>query len=103
MSDFDVEWVDGNREPVCAPDPAYPNGIDVDFTAGRAPACRVSLPYPAQRCGFYMLKCRVCALTMILTTAGRADDPRSVTIPCRLPVAPEVTGEAGGTAPHRGE
>jgi hypothetical protein len=27
-----VTWFDGKREPKCAPDPAYPNGMDIDPT-----------------------------------------------------------------------
>ena len=31
-----IKWVDRGREPQCAPDPKYPNGKDVDLTAGAA-------------------------------------------------------------------
>lgn len=83
---FDVQWIDSGQEPRCAPDPRYPTGIDVDLTGGIGPplVCRVELPYPARRCGAYRLKCLICGLEAMISTAGRADDPRSVTMPCRL-------------------
>jgi hypothetical protein len=80
---FLVEWNDGKREPQCPSDPAYPDGIDVDVSSGKT-ACVVSLPYPAKRCGFYVVRCRLCDFSVALTTAGRRDDPRSIKIPCEL-------------------
>lgn len=79
---FNIEWLDAEREPQCKPNPEYPSGIDVDLTNGR-PGCIVSLPYPAKRCGAYVVECRKCGVHVGLTTAGRPDDPRSVKIRCR--------------------
>lgn len=79
---FTVQWVDLEREPQCEPNPAYPDGVDVDVSFG-LPACSASLPYPAKRCGFYRVKCQICGLAVGVTAAGRVDDPRSITIPCR--------------------
>ena len=81
---FDVEWFDAGRGPKCTPDPRYPHGIDVDATQNDEPGCLVLLPYPAARCGFYMLRCHMCEQSTIVTTAGRPDDPRSVKLPCLL-------------------
>jgi hypothetical protein len=80
---FDITWTDSGREPKCAPDPQYPAGIDIDCTEGAKRTCLVSLPYPAKRCGVYLLKCTRCGLLIGITTAGRADDPRSVRLPCQ--------------------
>ena len=80
---FDIEWVDFGREPTCRPDPHYPQGIDVDVSAGREPNCTVELPYPAKRCGSYHIVCSACKLTVAISTAGRADDPRSVKVACK--------------------
>lgn len=78
-----VEWVDGNREPQCSPDPSFPQGKDLDIAAG-ATGCKVALPYPAKRCGYYVVTCEICGLSVGCTTAGRPDDPRSITIPCQM-------------------
>lgn len=87
MSDFEIEWVDDMREPQCAPNPAYPNGIDADCSLGAEAACTAVLPYPAKRCGLYIVECKTCGLRVGITTAGRPDDPRSVKLGC---IRPEV-------------
>jgi hypothetical protein len=87
MSDnnhFRIEWEDCGREPQCAPDPAYPEGVDLDASKGQLPSCTITLPYPAKRCGLYVLVCSLCGMTAVCTTAGRIDDPRSVTLACKL-------------------
>jgi hypothetical protein len=85
MSNIKVAWFDRGREPQCPPDPAYPDGKYVDLSGGLKKACTVELPYPAKRCGYYTVKCRTCGFSLIVTTAGRPDDPRSVKIPCKGP------------------
>ena len=80
---IEVTWHDGGREPSQPPNPKFPMGIDIDFTAGAAKTCLVWLPYPAKRCGFFSLQCRDCGYSVAITTAGRADDPRSIKVPCR--------------------
>jgi len=77
-----VTWHDGGREPQCEPNPAYPKGIDLDVSLGAKNTCSVTLPYPAKRCGHFIVKCRACGTRIAITTAGRPDDPRSVRIPC---------------------
>jgi hypothetical protein len=77
-----ITWIDGKREPKEQPDPHYPNGIDLDLTRGKRPSCETKLPYPAKRCGHYLVVCEKCAQKIIVTTAGRPDDPRSVRIRC---------------------
>jgi hypothetical protein len=84
MAEFDIYWADAGREPKQAPDPASPNGIDLDLTNGRLKFCETTLAYPAPRCGAYLIKCRTCGLTATITTAGRADDPRSIKLACKL-------------------
>jgi hypothetical protein len=78
---FHIEWIDGKREPECASDPNFPEGIDLDVTKGKR-GCVALLPYPAKRCGYYAVQCRSCGITAIVTTAGRPDDPRSVKLAC---------------------
>jgi hypothetical protein len=79
-----ILWHDSGREPQVAPNPAYPDGKDVSMVLDdRVPHCTTPLPYPARRCGWYEVVCRTCTLRVGVTTAGRPDDPRSVTVPCR--------------------
>lgn len=79
-----ISWLDSGREPKCPPNPEYPDGIDLDMSnrAETMNACRVELPYPARRCGVYIVKCETCGLAVGITTAGRPDDPRSVVLAC---------------------
>ncbi len=78
-----IDWHDGGREAQCKSNPNYPNGIDLDPTEGTAAVtCRVELPYPAKRCGVYIIECEKCGLQVGITTAGRPDDPRSVKLAC---------------------
>lgn len=94
-----VEWVDGETEPLMPPDPRYPAGIDLDETTHERidmqsgavippdpdrKSCFTFLrPYPAPRCGAFIVKCDVCGLLAVVTTAGRSDDPRSLRVPCK--------------------
>lgn len=79
-----VEWHDAGREPQCAPNPRFPKGIDADCSDGAEATCTEALPYPAKRCGHYLIECETCGQRVAVTTAGRPDDPRSVKIACRL-------------------
>jgi hypothetical protein len=81
MNEKTIDWVDLHREPQEPPNPHYLNGIDLDCSTGK-PFCQIALPYPAKRCGFYEITCE-CGVRIAVTTAGRADDPRSVKIACR--------------------
>lgn len=78
-----VIWVDSGREPKCAPDPEHPDGVVVDMRTNDGPSCETDLPYPARRCGHYMITCKICKLAAIVTTAGRPDDPRHVIVTCK--------------------
>lgn len=81
---FKIEWIDGGREPKVAPNPNFPNGRDLDMVRDpQAKTCSTELPYPAKRCGLYILVCETCGLRVGVTTAGRPDDPRSVRIECK--------------------
>ena len=78
-----VEWIDGKREPQCQPDQKYPDGMPIDMACGRLPSCFTDLPYPAARCGMYIVECDQCGQRVGIMTAGRPDDPRSVRVGCR--------------------
>lgn len=74
----------GRGRAQCAPNPKYPNGIDIDATSPGDRSCLVSLPYPAPECGLVVVECFHCDMNIALTAAGRVDDPRSIRIPCRV-------------------
>lgn len=79
-----ITWHDGKSEPRCQPNPAYPNGIDLELAPnpGEPESCYVPLPYPARRIGHYLVECPRCGKNAVVTTAGRPDDPRSLTMSC---------------------
>jgi hypothetical protein len=83
MSNIKVTFLDGGRSPRCQPNPAYPEGIDVDLSDGAAMTCMTTLPYPAPRCGLMLVVCKRCGFSAIVTVAGRQDDPRSAKLPCK--------------------
>jgi len=83
QTQFRIEWIDAGREPREKPDPDYPLGIDLDMAKGRLPACKAIVPYPAKRCGYWHVECNICGESILITTAGRVDDPRSITMPCK--------------------
>lgn len=62
--------------------PNYPDGIAVDASRGKPVSCKVEIPYPAPECGSYVVSCKVCGLTAVITAAGRPDDPISVKLAC---------------------
>jgi hypothetical protein len=83
---FKVTFIDKGREATKPADPAFPNGVALDLTRGApviARHCHVSLPYPAPRCGDWLVVCTRCGLRGLITVAGRRDDPYSVTLLCK--------------------
>jgi hypothetical protein len=81
---WDVTFIDAGREPKEKPDPDFPNGRELDLRTNvlQKHCCR-GVPYPAPRCGQYLITCNVCRLRVVVTVAGRPDDPRSITLPCK--------------------
>lgn len=79
-----VNWVDHGREPSVAPNPKYPDGMEIDLRPDASgEGCLVDLPYPAKRCGAFMVVCGRCSYGAVITTAGRSDDPKRVMLPCK--------------------
>ena len=81
---FSADWIDSQREATHSADPAYPQGVAIDVALAAQRACRIELPYPAARSGVWVVVCKACGYAIALGTAGLADDPRSVRVPCRL-------------------
>ena len=77
-----IRWIDRECESQRAPDRAYPNGIDIDMSRCKARTCTIRLPYPAKRCGVYIVDC-ACGNQIAVSTAGHTDDPRSLTLSCK--------------------
>ena len=82
-SRFLIDWVDQHRNATAPPDPAYPSGAAIDVALDAARACRLELRYPAERCGVWVITCRLCGYAIALETTGQADDPCSVRLPCK--------------------
>jgi hypothetical protein len=83
---IDVVFLDSGREPQCKPDPYWPNGKPINLVVDemtKVKSCTYNLPYPAPRCGLYDIRCLECGFHVVLTVAGRPDDPNMVTIPCK--------------------
>jgi hypothetical protein len=83
-----IRWVDGNARSADPPDPAYPFGADVDVSLGAVRSCSTPLPYAAGGIGHYEVHCPTCGLTVLCSTAGGVDDPRSLRMACK-PLPPE--------------
>lgn len=84
---FLITWHDSGEEPKNPANPAFPDGLHMDLVGeARVQKCFIKLPYPAKRCGHYDVRCAVCGFSAIVTTAGRADDPRSITVACNRTV-----------------
>jgi hypothetical protein len=74
MPKHSITWIDR---------PAFPDGIDIPPQFPERASCKVLLPYPAKRIGLYVVNCHRCGVSVACTTAGRPDDPRSMTINCK--------------------
>jgi hypothetical protein len=81
MGQIEISWLSRHRKAQTAADPNHPNGRDID--GGQRPACKVELQYPAECVGLYYVECLDCKSNMLITTAGRPDDPKTVMLPCR--------------------
>lgn len=81
---FEITWVLRSKEPAqCPPDENYPYGIAQDISKGAARTCVAKLKYPAPGVGSWVILCKRCGFSAVVTAAGRADDPTQVTIPCK--------------------
>jgi hypothetical protein len=77
-----VEWIDAGREAQCQPNAAYPEGVDLLERPEVAAHCITLLPYPAPRCGLWVVRCPRCRKSTHITATGRVDDPRSLSMAC---------------------
>lgn len=84
MSQLVATFYGSGRKPQCPPNPAYPNGMPVDISEGATRNCSVELTHPTASIGKWLVECPICGLTVLVTAAGRIDDPSSVKIACKL-------------------
>lgn len=83
---FEISWHDAGTEPRHPANPAYPNGVDLIAATPGVAQCKAALPYPARRIGTYLVECHRCGLRVVVSTAGRRDDPKSITVACKVAV-----------------
>lgn len=76
-----LTFLSQNRPPRCAPNPKFPNGVVID--TGERPACATDLPYPAECVGAWLIRCDRCGTSIVITAAGRPDDPKAAMVPCK--------------------
>jgi hypothetical protein len=75
-------WISRNRKPQNPSEPRYPDGIDIDASLGKETFCSITFPHPTAECGLWIVECDVCNQRVMVTTAGRPDDPRSLKLAC---------------------
>lgn len=81
---IDVKFNNSGYRSTGIPDPKFPDGRDLNLVSNQQKLCSRNLPYPAPGVGTYSIVCRDCGFTGLVTVAGRADDPRSISIPCKV-------------------
>ena len=81
---LEVLWFDRTLARSDAPDPEYPEGVDLDLCRDIGPACWTALRYPARGPGYYHIACTRCGSATGCMTKGQTDDPRSIRLPCRV-------------------
>ena len=87
---FKITWEAYQHQHAPPEKMASSDGADVDLTQHRRPACKVRVPYPAPLDrGLYRIKCITCGTYVVVPTASRPDDPRSVMLACRRRCAVE--------------
>jgi len=79
-----VEWIDSGRTAKDKPNPAFPDGRHVGPVGTPMKHCVVPLRRALdKRIGCHRIVCDRCGQTVLVTAAGRPDDPISCTLICR--------------------
>ena len=73
----------GRGKAQCPPDPNFPMGVRIVMATDNEDSCDVALPYPAPECGMHEILCSECGLSVLVSAAGRNDDPVSVRVACK--------------------
>jgi hypothetical protein len=77
-----AHWISRGRSAQNEPDPAFPDGIEVDMSRGLK-HCALKLDYPAPHVGSWLVTCAKCEQRILVTAAGRRDDPRLIKLACK--------------------
>lgn len=80
---FSIKATDRRGPPRCPSNPAYPAGKHIQLASPGVPSCSTEIPYPADECLTWIIRCKRCGLAVAITAAGRPDDPRSLTVSCK--------------------
>lgn len=95
-----ISWTARGGKAQHPADRRWPQGVDLDISNGAAASCTTTLPYPAPCIGTHLVRCSECGATAAVTAAGRADDPRTLRVPCERDSAPAATaGQPGPPKP----
>jgi hypothetical protein len=83
MGRHEVTWHGSGKGARMPSDPRYPAGTVVDRGGVLQRKCKVRLRYPAPEVGFHEIVCLKCRNRVLVTAAGRRDDPHTVMVPCK--------------------
>jgi len=81
--DKDVQWTGTGRKAQHPPDRRFPHGVEIRTNSPGRPYCVVFPPYPAKEIGTWTISCQKCGLVIVVTAAGRPDDPNTVYLGCK--------------------
>lgn len=79
-----IKFLSANRVARCPPNPDFLYGIMLDLAVGAYKSCTVNIPYPAPCCGAMQIDCDKCGNRIVVTVAGRPDDPHTIKMPCHM-------------------
>lgn len=79
---FEIEYLPSKAEGIREIKPEYPNGVDVDLSAGAQDICVATLIYPAPQSGLCNVTCQNCGYQIALSVHAMADDAKSIKVPC---------------------
>jgi hypothetical protein len=79
-----IKFLSANRVAKLPPNEDFPYGVVIDLSVGASKSCTVNIPYPAPCCGVMQIDCDKCGNRIVVTVAGRADDPHTVKMACHM-------------------
>lgn len=77
-----TRFISQGRKADTPANPAFPDGINVNMCGIARECCSTELPYPAECVGSWHITCDACTISVLITAAGRRDDPRWLYVAC---------------------